>query len=88
MQEEMSHYMLAVFADNFRQNANPELEREAQAMGAARGQTEEPVLAWQGQNLAALDDEETEALLGDTILAAFKQRLERIGLEYRAPRRP
>ncbi len=87
MQEEMSYHMLAVFADNFRET-NPDVERELEAVAAARGQTEEPVVEWQGKNLASMPDEEQEALLADTILGAFKQRLERIGLEYRTPRRP
>ena len=88
MQEEMSYYMLAVFADSFRGDTNPDAEREYEAMAAARGQTEEPVVEWQGRNLATLPDEEQEILLADTILGAFKQRLERMGLEYRSPQRP
>ena len=43
---------------------------------------------WQGVKLGELDPGEIEALLGDTVLAEFKKRLERIGLEYQSPERP
>ena len=44
--------------------------------------------SWQGADLNALEPEEMEALLADTVLKEFKLRLERIGLEYQTPARP
>ncbi|MBW2697678.1 MAG: hypothetical protein JRE70_14460, partial [Deltaproteobacteria bacterium] len=84
MQKEMSYFMLATFADRFRDNrAMAERQRMLQESGES-GQQEK----WQGQNLAELSPEEMEALLADTVLKAFKVRLERIGLEYQSPDRP
>ena len=81
MQKEMSYYMLATFADRFRDNrALAERERLA---GADDGDA-----TWQGRKLAALSPEEMEGLLSDTVLKEFKVRLERIGLDYQTPDRP
>ena len=47
-----------------------------------------PAAEWQGVNLNALEPEQMEAVLADTVLAEFKKRLERIGIEYQTPERP
>jgi len=83
MQKEMSYYMLATFADRFRDNrVLAERDRMREKTDGDTGGT------WQGKNLAALSPEEMEALLADTVLKEFKVRLERIGLEYQTPDRP
>jgi hypothetical protein len=84
MQEEMSYYMLATFADQFGGDAAREefdRARTAKTEGAAPAQ-------WQGLDLRSATPEEMEQRLADTILKAFKERLGRIGLEYRTPRAP
>ncbi|MBW2229922.1 MAG: ferritin-like domain-containing protein [Deltaproteobacteria bacterium] len=88
MQKEMSYYMLATFADRFRDNALLEERRRTTELAVAAGQTQEPQAQWQGKNLAALEPDEMEALLSDTVLKEFKIRLERIGLEYQTPQTP
>jgi len=88
LQQEMSYYMLATFADQFRGGENrSELDamrrkaREAAGAEAAPG-------TWQGANLVDLEPEAMEALLADTVLGEFKTRLGRIGLDYQTPVRP
>jgi hypothetical protein len=85
MQKEMSYWMLATFADAFRNApAREELRKvrtELSGYGAARP-------TWQGANLDALEPEEMERLLADTVLREFKIRLGRIGIEYQTPARP
>jgi hypothetical protein len=76
----MSYFMLATFADAFRQTqALAELDR----LGQERVHAE-----YQGADLGALQPEEMEHLLADTVLAEFKTRLGRIGIEYQTPVRP
>jgi hypothetical protein len=80
MQKDMSYFMLATFADAFRNNASvAELERLGQERSHAR---------FHGSDLGALDPEEMEYLLATTVLKEFKTRLQRIGLEYQTPARP
>jgi hypothetical protein len=83
MQKEMSYYMLATFADSFRAApAREELARLRSVPDAAAA------AQWQGVDLSQLEPSEMEAVLADTVLAEFKRRLERIGLEYQTPLRP
>jgi hypothetical protein len=80
MQRDLSYFMLATFADTFRGNRTAaELER----IGLGRSHSE-----YQGADLGVLTPEQMEALLGDTVLAEFKVRLSRIGLDYQTPARP
>ncbi len=80
MQRDMSYYMLATFADAFRNNQSvAEMER----IGHARSHT-----SYQGADLGAMAPEEMESLLADTVLKEFKVRLGRLGLEYQSPPRP
>jgi len=82
MQKEMSYYMLATFADAFRDTPDPaRLER-------LRGGAAAKPAQWQGARLDELEPQEMERLLGDTVLREFKIRLERIGIEYQTPARP
>jgi len=82
MQKEMSYYMLATFADSFR-------DRPAQEeMDRLRGRSAGGSAVWQGVNLGELGPEEMEAVLADTVLKEFKLRLERVGIEYQTPTRP
>jgi len=84
MQKEMSYYMLATFADSFRAApAQEEMARLRRETGGADAKSE-----WQGVDLSALEPREMEAVLADTVLAEFKNRLERIGLDYQTPVRP
>ena len=85
MQEEMSYYMLATFADQFHA---PDTKAAQDAARKARGDDGSAAPQWQGVNLSTADPEELEAALASTILGAFQQRLARIGIDYRTPRRP
>lgn len=84
MQKDMSYFMLATFADQFRSNEmREEMQRAREEAGLGGGEA-----SWQGVNLAAAAPEEIEAVLSNTILKDFKARLGRIGLEYQTPNRP
>jgi 1,2-phenylacetyl-CoA epoxidase catalytic subunit len=81
MQKEMSHYMLATFADRFRDGAIAEQrQREQEQTGAAR-----PTAMWKGIDLADASPEDLEKTLTNVVLNEFKVRLERLGLEYQTP---
>lgn len=84
MQRDMSYYMLATFADSFRNNPMAaEIDRlEAQA-GLPRAKAD-----FQGVDLAQMEPEDMEKVLADTVLKEFKVRLGRIGIEYQTPKRP
>ncbi len=82
MQKEMSYYMLATFADSFRDAPAQE------EMNRLRGSAEGGSAVWQGVKLGELAPEEMEAVLADTVLKEFKLRLERVGIEYQTPARP
>jgi hypothetical protein len=80
MQKDMSYFMLATFADAFRNSqAVDELERIGQERSHRR---------FHGADLGVLAPEEMENLLATTVLKEFKTRLGRIGLEYQTPARP
>ena len=80
MQKDMSYFMLATFADAFRQTqALDELDRLGQ---------ERVHVAYQGADLGTMQPAEMEHLLADTVLKEFKTRLGRIGIEYQTPVRP
>lgn len=73
MQQEMTYYMLATFADAF---SGPQVEPTEMPMDEAD---------FHGTNLATATPEEMEAVLSSTVLDEFKTRLDRIGLEYQSP---
>jgi hypothetical protein len=80
MQKDMTYFMLATFADAFRNTqAVAELERIGQERSHAR---------YHGADLGVLAPEEMEELLSSTVLKEFKTRLGRIGIEYQTPARP
>ncbi len=80
MQKDMSYFMLATFADAFRQTqALDELHRIGQEPAHAE---------YQGVDLGDASPEQMEAVLADTVLKEFKTRLGRIGVEYQTPARP
>ncbi|MEZ4331249.1 MAG: ferritin-like domain-containing protein [Myxococcota bacterium] len=89
MQKEMAYHMLATLADRFRgqaaamQEARRLLQEQASREGAVRTRQE-----WHGTDLSSADPGELEAVLAETVLAEFKTRLTRIGLEYQSPQRP
>ncbi len=80
MQEEMTFYMLATFADSFSGGEDDQRTSRAPADAADA--------EWHGTNLATASAEELEAVLADTVLNEFKIRLGRIGLEYKSPKVP
>jgi rubrerythrin len=82
MQRDMSYYMLATFADAFRQ---PEAQEEIRV---ARERIGVQSASWQGADIAHMDPENLEGLLADTVLREFKNRLGRVGIEYQTPLRP
>lgn len=84
MQKDMSYFMLATFADAFRNNpAEAEFERLERRMQAGGVHAN-----YNGVDLAVLAPEQIESVLADTVLKEFKTRLGRIGLEYQSPDRP
>jgi len=82
MQREMSHHMLATFADRFRDGAIVEQRRRAREQAGAVAQ---PAATWKGLDLADASSEELEKTLTNVVLNEFKVRLERLGLEYQTP---
>ena len=86
LQREMSYYMLATFGEQFRQGPSPE---ETSRKLAAHGYTPpRGNRSWHGVKLGQASPEELEVVLSDTILKEFKERLERIGIEYQTPLSP
>jgi len=84
MQKEMSYYMLATFADAFRNNpAEAEFEKIEQRLQAKGIHAK-----YNGVDLTSMAPEQMEAVLADTVLKEFKTRLGRIGIEYQSPQRP
>ena len=81
MQKEMSHYMLATFADRFREGAIVEQRRRAREQAAG----DVPPATWKGIDLSEASPEELEKTLTNVVLNEFKVRLERLGLEYQTP---
>jgi hypothetical protein len=79
MQEEMTFYMLAAFADSFSQGPPPTSIPEAELL---------PDVEWHGVNITKAGPDEMEALLSSTVIGEFKTRLGRIGLDYRQPKVP
>jgi hypothetical protein len=77
MQRDMSYFMLATFADAFR---NTQSVDEMERLGI-RSQDAH----YQGADLGHMRPEEMEHLLADTVLKEFKTRLGRIGIEYQTP---
>ena len=80
MQKEMSAFMLAAFADGFRNNRAAD---ELRALGYER-----PHALYRGMDLGVLAPEAMELLLAETVLSEFRTRLGRVGIEYQAPARP
>ena len=88
LQKEMSYYMLATFADRFRnRDVDEERRRVREKLGAA-AMNDLPAPEWHGVNLADASPEELESTLANTVLAEFKLRLGRVGVEYQTPARP
>lgn len=85
MQRDMSYFMLATFADAFR---NQPAREELKALRESLSGYGAPKAKWQGADISDLEPEEMERLLADTVLKEFKVRLARIGLEYQTPARP
>ena len=89
MQQEMTYYMLATFADAFSGASESIEEGRKLAAEAAAARGEEVLDAeWHGADLKAASPDEMEAVLADTVLHEFKTRLGRIGLEYQSPTVP
>lgn len=84
MQKEMSYYMLATFADAFRNNpAEAEFEKIEQRLQAQGVHAQ-----YNGVDLSSMSPAEMEGVLSDTVLKEFKTRLGRIGIEYQSPEQP
>lgn len=84
MQKDMSYFMLATFADAFRNNpARDEMMKIEEQMKNAGRHAD-----YQGVDLVEMTPEEMEHVLADTVLKEFKIRLGRIGLEYQTPAQP
>jgi hypothetical protein len=80
MQRDMSYFMLATFADAFR---NTQTVDEMDRLGIHSQDAR-----YQGADLAYMRPEQMEHLLADTVLKEFKTRLGRIGIEYQTPAMP
>lgn len=81
MQKEMSHHMLAAFADRFRDGAIAEQRERAKAQQGGGVES----IVWKGVDLAEASSEDLEKTLTNVVLNEFKVRLERLGLEYQTP---
>jgi hypothetical protein len=80
MQRDMSYFMLATFAEAFRNTQSvDELARLGVHSVDAR---------YQGADLGVMRPEEMEHLLADTVLKEFKTRLGRVGITYQTPAMP
>ena len=89
MQAEMSYHMLATFSSAFAytgEHVDETREVVADEL-AAHGEDPENVV-WHGADLSVADAESLEAVLADTVLGEFKDRLGRIGLDYQTPTVP
>ncbi len=86
MQKDMSYFMLATFADRFRDGAVGEERDRIRAIAPADSDVAEP--EYHGVNVAQASPEELENVLTNTVLGEFKTRLGRIGLEYQTPDMP
>jgi 1,2-phenylacetyl-CoA epoxidase catalytic subunit len=82
MQRDMSYFMLATFADQFRSS---EMKEEVQH---ARERADGVAATWKGADLGDMEPDALEGLLADSVLHEFKTRLERVGVEYQTPVRP
>jgi hypothetical protein len=87
MQKDMTYFMLATFADRFRDRAAHE-ERIRAAQLAGDAQTQPAPAQWHGIDLTSASTEELEGVLSDTVLREFKTRLTRIGIDYQSPTPP
>ena len=81
MQKEMSHHLLATFADRFKDGAIAEQRQRAREQAGAEAGS----VNWKGIDLAAASSEELQNTLTNVVLNEFKVRLERLGLEYQTP---
>jgi hypothetical protein len=88
LQKEMTYYMLATFADRFRDGALAAEREKIREKLAETRDVAAPPPEWHGVNLADASPEELEHVLSDTVLKEFKTRLGRIGIEYQTPVRP
>ncbi len=88
MQKDMSYFMLATFADRMGGREILEERRRFSAIAEARNGDQAPSSIWQGVDISAAEPKELEDLLANSVLAEFKTRLARIGLEYQTPARP
>jgi hypothetical protein len=80
LQRDMSYFMLATFAEAFRNAQAPD---ELARLGVTA-----PHARYQGADLGTMRPEEMEHLLADTVLKEFKIRLDRIGITYQTPAMP
>jgi hypothetical protein len=86
MQKDMSYYMLATFADRFRDGAiDAQRQRAREAMPE---RPDGPAPEYHGVNLEEASPKDLENVLTNTVLGEFKTRLGRIGLEYQTPDQP
>ena len=83
MQKEMTYHMLATFAEAF-SDREETYEESRRVLGTG----EDSQAMWHGANLSALEPQEMEQVLADTVLKEFKVRLGRIGLDYQSPATP
>lgn len=88
LQKEMTYYMLATFADRFRDGAIVEQRKRVRDKLGAAASDALPAPEWHGVNLAKASAEELEQILAKTVLKEFKLRLARVGIEYQTPVRP
>jgi len=85
LQRDMSYHMLATFGAAFRDGpSQAEVDERLRSHGVEKSQEG----TWKGVSLGEATPEELEQVLGDTILAEFRTRLERMGLDYQTPARP
>ena len=79
----MAGHMLATFSSAFAEDSMDDDTRAEKL--AAGGVEQSDDVEWHGTNLATASNAERQGVLENTVIAEFKTRLARIGLEYQAP---
>jgi len=86
MQEEMSYHILSSFATSFKHAAGA--IKVKQEMPKSNKTPISAVGEWTSPGLKDMSVSDIEMILGGTLIKAFKERLERIGLDYKTPKTP
>ena len=86
MQEEMSFHILSSFATSFKHASGAiKVKQEIPKTNKTSGT---PIGKWANPGLKNMSVDEIEMILGGTLIKSLKERLNRIGLDYKNPKTP